>query len=84
MVLTMLQCSVVGKWTAGAVGAENGKLRLNPEVGGRWLGRSRQGADQAQDLKAPHLPTAEEHVPCHDHVQERCARNLDKQGEGWA
>jgi hypothetical protein len=59
----MLRCSVVGKWTGGAVGAEKGKAGLNPEVGGRWLGRSRQGAAQAQDLKAPHLPTVEEHLP---------------------
>ncbi len=28
----MLQCSVVGKWTGGAVVAEKGKMRLNPEV----------------------------------------------------
>ncbi len=34
MVLSMLRCSVVGKWTGGAVGAETGKLRLNPEVSG--------------------------------------------------
>ena len=26
MVLTMLRCSVVGKWTGGAVGAKTGKL----------------------------------------------------------
>ena len=26
MVLSMLRCSVVGKWTGGAVGAEKGKL----------------------------------------------------------
>ena len=26
MVLAVLRCSVVGKWTAGAVGAEAGKL----------------------------------------------------------
>ncbi len=26
MVLAMLRCSVVGKWTGGAVGAETGKL----------------------------------------------------------
>ena len=32
MVLAMLQCSVVGKWTGGAVGAGNGKRGLNPEV----------------------------------------------------
>jgi hypothetical protein len=34
MVLAMLQCSMVGKWTAGAVKAESGKVRLNPEVSG--------------------------------------------------
>ena len=26
MVLGMMRCSVVGKWTGGAVGAEKGKL----------------------------------------------------------
>ncbi len=34
MVLAMLQCSMVGKWTGGAVGAGNGKRGLNPEVSG--------------------------------------------------
>jgi hypothetical protein len=32
MVFIMLRCSVVVKWTAGAVEAEKGKMRLNPEV----------------------------------------------------
>ncbi len=30
----MLRCGVVWKWTGGAVGAEAGKVRLNPEVSG--------------------------------------------------
>ena len=36
MVLVLLRCSVVGKWTAGAVGAETGKLIRDYKVlGGR-------------------------------------------------
>jgi hypothetical protein len=34
MVLAMLRCSVVGKWTGGAVGAETGKLIGGYKVSG--------------------------------------------------
>ena len=61
MVLSMLRCSAVGKWTGGAVGAEKGKMRLNPEVSEVSLPRVpvccplRQSgaADAAQSVFAP-------------------------------
>ena len=56
MVLVMLQCSVVGKWTGGAVGAGNGKLIGDYKVWGvilAWTPASRE-ADQSQSLKAAH------------------------------
>ena len=55
MVLAMLRCSVVGKWTGGAVEAEKGKLIGNYRV---WeessIGVSRVSGIAEADWKAQH------------------------------
>jgi hypothetical protein len=59
MVLAMLRCSVVGKWTGGAVGAEKGKLIGDYKVLGT-LDAGSLDCEEFSSTTSPHyIPVAQ-------------------------